>query len=1066
MTNTVIDQAAREKIKYELGTNFLVEAGAGSGKTTSLVERMVELIRTGTCDVDQMVAITFTRKAADELKVRFQAKVEKSWKVEKDPDKNFRLASALQNMERCFIGTVHSFCAKLLRERPIEAELDLAFTELEGQDDLELLEEAWQVYLQTLQTEQSPLLGEMNKLGITVTELFTNLCELREYPDVEWINENVSKPELRSSYNMLMSVVKEAVPSIPEKEPEKGYDALQTAILTAIKKERFLDPANDKEIIAVFELFDKNLKPTLNRWHTKEDAKFYEEKIKEVVTQSIKPRLQEWREYCHPKIVAFLQKAMDVYNQFKKERSLLNFQDLLITTAQLLKNSAEVRQYFQAKYRCLLVDEFQDTDPIQAEIMFYLTSEDPMEKVWSRCQPKKGSLFVVGDPKQAIYRFRRADIDTYNRVKQLMEEHGGEVLQLTMNFRTVNSVTEELNKVFHHHLPEVETVYQAAYRPLHSFKKEAGDLEITGLRKLTIPSSVSKKDDIITYDAVQIAASIKQLLIQGYRPRDFMVLTRYNDGIATYAEKLEDIGVPVSISGEVVIGEMRPFQELSILLQTFLDPTDEVSLLATLRGSFFGISDDELYQWKVNGGWWSIYSEVPESLPSRLKTKFELVLTKLKLYQKWVMSYTPTVAIEKIIEDVGFYLLLLQYSGNKRTYKSLLQILEALRNQERVGQTTYKQAFQLLSEMIFEKTTVLNIEEDADAVRVMNIHKAKGLEARVVFLAHPAKFVDQESFLTRHIKRKEDASKGYFSFTVKKGFQRKDIAFPLNWAELKKEELAYLTAEELRILYVAATRPEQALVISSSAKGNKNNPWNLLLELPDIEEFPLEKMEEDKVEEAHEVITLEDYETHAEEKLLWLEERKEKSFDYWSPTKEKDYSNVVTIEREAGGGKDWGTIIHDVFEKVVQDQDVTNYIPTLLSKYAVPIEKKAEVYKAVEILKQSDFWKELLVAEQVLTEVPFMLEVNKYHPLYHFVSKSEAVSHPILVKGVIDLVYKIDNVWKIVDYKTDHPKEAEHYKDLRDFYQDQIHFYKNAWEFMTGEKVVSEKLFFVNERLV
>lgn len=1063
MTNTVIDQGAREKIKHELNTNFLVEAGAGSGKTTSLVERMVELIRTGTCPIDQMVAITFTRKAADELKVRFQAKLEKSWKEESDADKNDRLATALQNIERCFIGTVHSFCAKLLRERPIEADLDLAFTELEDQEDKDLLEEAWQVYLQNLQTEQSPLLGEMSKLGITVIDLFANLCELREYPDVEWIKDEVAKPELLSSYNTLMQVIKEAKPSIPEQEPEKGYDALQAAIITALKKERFLDPS-DKEIISVFELFNKNLKPTLNRWHTKEDAKYYEEKIKDVFAESIKPRLQDWREYCHPKVVAFLQEAMAVYNQLKKERSFLNFQDLLITTANLLKKNAEVRQYFQAKYQRLLVDEFQDTDPIQAEIMFYLTSEDSAEQVWSKCQPKKGSLFVVGDPKQAIYRFRRADIDTYNRVKQLMEEHGGEVLQLTMNFRTVNSVTEELNMVFQRHLPEVENVYQAAYRSLHSFKKETGDDKLTGLKKLTIPSSVSKKDDMVDYDAVQIAASIKQLLTQGYRPRDFMVLTRYNDGIATYSGKLEDSGIPVSVSGEVIIGEMRSFQELNILLQTFVDPTDEVSLLATLRGSFFGISDNELYQWKVNGGRWSIYSDIPDSLPSPLKNKFELVFTKLKLYQKWVMSFAPTVAIEKIIEDVGFYLLLLQHRANKRTYKSLLQILEALRNHEREGQTTYKQAFQLLSEMIFEKTTVLNIEEEADAVRVMNIHKAKGLESRVVFLAHPAKLVDQESFLTRHIKRKEDSSKGYFSFTVKKGFQRKDIAFPLNWAEIKQEELAYLTAEELRILYVAATRPEQALVISSSAKGNKNNPWSRLLELPEIEEFPLEGIEEEVALEPQGEVTLEEYQNR--EKLLWLEERKEKSFDYWSPTKDKDYANVVIIERESGGGKDWGTIIHAVFEKVVKGQDVTNYIQTLLSKYDVPIEKEAEVYKAIELLKQSDVWEELLIAEQVLTEVPFMLKVSKGHLLYPLVSKSEEASQPYFVKGVIDLVYKKGDAWKIVDYKTDHPKEAEHYKDLREFYQGQILFYKNAWEFLTGERVLSEYLFFVNERSV
>src|SRR3954467_12105162 len=111
MTKSIIDQEARDRIKFELQTNFLVEAGAGSGKTTSLVERMVNLIYSGTAEIQEIVAITFTRKAADELKVRFQAKLEEAWKKEKNLEIQFRLGEALQNIERCFLGTVHAFCA-------------------------------------------------------------------------------------------------------------------------------------------------------------------------------------------------------------------------------------------------------------------------------------------------------------------------------------------------------------------------------------------------------------------------------------------------------------------------------------------------------------------------------------------------------------------------------------------------------------------------------------------------------------------------------------------------------------------------------------------------------------------------------------------------------------------------------------------------------------------------------------------------------------------------------------------------------------------------------------------
>src|SRR5690625_8037392 len=117
-------------------------AGAGSGKTTSLVERMVYLIYKDVCPINKIVAITFTKKAADELKLRFQSELEKKWKVEIVTEKKEQLNHAIQNMEQCFIGTVHAFCAKLLRERPIEAKLDINFHELEQDEDNEILEEA------------------------------------------------------------------------------------------------------------------------------------------------------------------------------------------------------------------------------------------------------------------------------------------------------------------------------------------------------------------------------------------------------------------------------------------------------------------------------------------------------------------------------------------------------------------------------------------------------------------------------------------------------------------------------------------------------------------------------------------------------------------------------------------------------------------------------------------------------------------------------------------------------------------------------------------------------------
>lgn len=1060
MTKIIVDQTARNKIKEELRKNFLVEAGAGSGKTTSLVDRMVNLIYTGTSCIENIVAITFTRKAADELKVRFQSELENAWKRAEDEEIKLRLSAALQNIERCFLGTVHSFCARLLRERPIEANLDLSFKELEESDDIELLKEAWGYYLQTLQETKSNELRNIDNLGVSVDELFQCLREMKEYPDVEWVTENVERPDLISAYDSFMNIVREARKAFPEKEPDKGFDTLQKAIVTALQKERFINPAKEKDLMSIFALFDKKLKPTLNRWESKEDAKFYEEKISTAFEVSVKPLVQAWKEYCHPIITTFLLGAIEKYTQLKKERSLLNFQDLLIGASTLLKYNGEVRQYFQDKYRFLLVDEFQDTDPVQAEIMFYLTGENTDELVWTNCKPKAGSLFVVGDPKQAIYRFRRADIDTYNRVKELIEAHGGEVLQLTMNFRTLDSITNSLNTIFSGYLPEQETVYQAAYRPLNSFHEDQGGAW-TGIKKLVVSADFSKKDDIIQADAKNIAGCILQQIDEGHKPKDFMVLTRYNDGIATYAETIEGLGIPVSISGEVIIGETREFQELSILLRTFIDPTDKVSFVAVLRGIFFGISDNELYQWKRENGLFSMYAEVPNNLSADIKEKFQIALTKLQTYQKWIRDLAPTVAIERIMEDVGFYPLLINNNRSKRTYKSLLQIISALRKHETNGNSTFKQVFDLLSEMVYEKTVVLNIEEDADAVRIMNVHKAKGLEAPVVFLAHPAKLVNPESFLSKHIKREDSYSKGYFAYAVRNGFQDKEIALPREWDSYKEEELRYLKEEETRIIYVAATRAEKTLILSSSAKNNNKNPWNILFEIDNLEEITVIEIEKETTDVSS-IVTLANFYGRTKNKLSWLEASRVESYQQWSPTKDKDFTAVATIEREEGGGMDWGTVVHQVLEKIVKKQDVSQFIKSLLIKYDISLEKETEVHDIIRKFQNSEIWYEITNSDTVLTEVPFSIKVSKEDSLYKWMEVVDE-SPSIFVKGVIDLLYKTKDGWVIVDYKTDRPAHKEDFAKLQDFYQSQLQFYKEAWEVMTGEKVMEKKLFFIYE---
>ncbi|MFA9560630.1 UvrD-helicase domain-containing protein [Evansella sp. AB-rgal1] len=1059
MTKLVVDQDARDQIKDYLNQNFLVEAGAGSGKTTSLVERMVQLIHTGTCKINEIVAITFTRKAADELKTRFQNQLEKTWKSETNKTVKMRLEEAIQNMEQCFLGTVHSFCSRLLRERPIEAKLDITFQELEEEDDKKVAEEAWYSYVSMLQEEYGEMLQVIRDIGLKEATLLDRFHFLKNYPDVEWVWTPSEMPDIERSYDAFLALLKEANRCIPVKI-ENGPDNLQKAIKDALRMDAYLK-RNNTMMIEVFDLFDKKsaFNITQNRWTSKEDAKEYKERIQLFFEDRIQHLLLEWREYCHPIIIEFLQGALHIYEQIKKQRSLLNFQDLLINTSNLLKYNPEVRTYFQQKYRCLLVDEFQDTDPIQAEMMFFLTGEDVSEVDWGKCKPRAGSLFVVGDPKQAIYRFRRADIDIYNKVKELIVEHGGSVLQLTMNFRTVDTVTTNLNSIFIDHLPETETKYQAAYRPLHSFKDDSVTT-FSGISKLTIPKEYTKNQGVILEkDAENILHAIQTLLHQGHEPKEFMIITRYNDGIDVYAHTLEEAGIPISVSGEMEIGSTQEFKELPIILQVFVDPTDTVTTVAALRSMWFGISDEQLFQWKQAGGTFSIYSPTPEKLELEAHP-VSLAFMKLRMYAKWALSYPPVVAMEKIIEDIGFYPLLLIKQYGKREYTQFLQIIEALRNEEDEGRTLYEDAVSYLTNMMETKSKVVNLEEDANAVRILNVHKAKGLEAPIVFLANPGKKPDISDKISSHIKREENGSKGFFKFDKKVGYASKTIAQPKNWEEYRAEEERYLTNEDIRILYVAATRAEEALIISCCSGKDGKNPWEpLLTGLSEVEEFFMEEVEGESPESSVQTISKEMYDVETKNLTTWVEISSKPSYSKMSPTDEKPEIFTLGIERETGGGMAWGLAVHEVFEKYIRNEISSNSIRNVLQKHELSIEREEEVHVLLERFVETEIWDELQRAEEVLTEVPFSIPVTEGDPLYYFV-KHKGTS-TVFISGVIDLVYKVDGEWKIVDYKTDRPKDLSVLPELANYYQDQVEMYKSVWSLVTGETVSCAQLYFV-----
>ena len=216
---------------------------------------------------------------------------------------------------------------------------------------------------------------------------------------------------------------------------------------------------------------NRSVKATQYKWPSKEVAKEQERLFDKLKEEVILPSLKRWNEYRHFFIMELIAPAVEYFERVRKRNSQMNFYDLLLQAATLLRENPEVRKYFQERFTHILVDEFQDTDPVQAEVVLYLTGEDLKEKAWQKIRVKPGSLFIVGDPKQSIYRFRRADIDTYNEVKRVIKKSGGLIIPLTTNFRSVPGLCDWINPIFEQKLPAQGTSFQAPFEPLVPFQK-------------------------------------------------------------------------------------------------------------------------------------------------------------------------------------------------------------------------------------------------------------------------------------------------------------------------------------------------------------------------------------------------------------------------------------------------------------------------------------------------------------------------------------------------------------------------------------------------------------------
>ena len=394
------DEPARKAIREELDTTLLVEAAAGTGKTQSLVgaDGRVDPNRPRRRSIACRPSRSRSRRRPS-FPSAFR-RASKAPLAKRRDEERVRIEQALARLDTAFVGTIHAFCARLLRERPVEAGVDPAFEEMEQPEDEVARREAWERYTEKLFSTESPLLPRLSSLGMRLEDLRKTFDELCENEDaLPAVPPETPPPDFAAARRAVSDFLRRAEADLPSEPPPGGWNDYQDAIRRALRLEALLPAEEPSAFVEV----DRRARAAPARSHARPDA--WPRPTRPCAATSSSPRSKRWHEHRYPAALAVVVPAVVDYADWRRRHGRLNFQDLLLLARTLLRDHPRVRVDFQQRFLPILVDEFQDTDPIQAEILFFLTGRDPAERDWRAATPLPGSLFVVGDPKQSIYRF-------------------------------------------------------------------------------------------------------------------------------------------------------------------------------------------------------------------------------------------------------------------------------------------------------------------------------------------------------------------------------------------------------------------------------------------------------------------------------------------------------------------------------------------------------------------------------------------------------------------------------------------------------------------------------------
>ncbi|MYC07127.1 MAG: AAA family ATPase [Chloroflexi bacterium] len=1116
------DTNTLNRIVNDLDANLMIEAGAGTGKTYALVSRVVALVKSGV-RMQEIVAITFTVAAAAELSERIRSRLEQLADKDHpdntsdilaedlDEDSRERIKLAIEELDQATIQTIHGFASQLLREHPLDAGLPPGWIALDEVEASRLFAEHWDKWLDDTLAENTSVEPEVicalryllnsevgaAKWRAVADALKDNCARLAD----KSVFEKLDLPELaHDTLRKLKELAAEC------KNPsDKLYGQLQGAIATV---ESVLAVADDvpaaAEVLRNGERVDyyRNVGSGANWQISTAEVRAEFRAIGQKFTATVYAAL------LLPFLHNLRQFALD-YEQERKSGGVATFEDLLAWSRDLLRGDKSVREHLQSRYTRILIDEFQDTDPLQVEIAYYLAADPNAEldrHAWYELPLSPGRLFVVGDPKQSIYRFRGADLGVAELV-----ERGGQLQKLTItkNRRSQKAIIDWVNAVFGANSLMTENAgIQAEYIDLERHD-DIQQEEIGAAVRLFGEQKELNADTVRRLQARHVAGLIvryatggesgldvydkKLKSVRKAKLGDICILVRSRTGIEILTQTLEDSRIPYRLEGGSLLFDTQEVRDMLNCLKAIDDPYDEVAVVASLRSAAFACSDVELLDWRESGCGWNYTRQIPDD--KRLDSPVRKAFDCLRSYHERRLTDGVSKLMADFVRDRRLDELDLAERRPRESWRRRHFLLEQARTMEyshavnpHSPPLTLNKFLDWVKMQQNENARISDLvvpDPDDDAVRIMTMHASKGLEFPIVILLGLNQSSNSGSSAVLFDNESSGAEVRF----------HKEIETP-GYAALSDSEKEHEDAEAARLAYVAATRARDHLLVSmyhtnresSSVIGKVAEFSSALQGQGHCTEEP-----EDPVGIAMlptpstDAVELTDYDAeqwgadreNANRQRIqpravtpsWIA-RIAVTDDATLPVEVEDKDPEPSSEQPSirgRGGTAFGSALHAVLQEIVDIVSTRTPLPEGVSIDNLLDELDGEIIRSTEEHAESNG------VAQSIGEIARLARMALRNPALQAALESprmwaevpvaaeiDSLAGPVVIEGIIDLLYQsADGEFVIVDYKSDYIADDVALKAKMKSYRWQGAAYAAAVQKASGQSIKDVQLLFV-----